>query len=359
MLSEADVTRLMNERSPGVKIVLIDKISQVYEDEALTSKEKQLVDDIFMLLARDVEVVVRSSLAKAVQDSKKITRDLALEIAQDIALVSVPFVQYTSVLTNTDLIQIIGEQVPEVQAAIARRDNLDMSVTAALVEKGTREVVVELMSNMAAQIHENTYIQAVTSFGHHQDVAHAMAARSLVPVSVVTRLLEFVSDSVRQNLTEKYNIIDPLLTETVSKIKATATSMLAEGDTTDEDVLQLVHTLHHSNRLSEDRIMAALDNGDFRFFEAALSALSGVPYENVNALVRDSGSRGLRAIFRKSGLSEDNFAAVRLKVDRGYQIALERPEPGEKVIKPSAADDQKSGLGDALGSFDSWTELTK
>ena len=79
----------------------------------------------------------------------------------------------------------------------------------------------------------------------------------------------------------------------------------------DHDVRQLVRHLRASGQLTPGLTLRALLSGNMAMFEGALAELAELPLRRVQALVRDSGSGGLRAVFDKAGLPASADVAFR------------------------------------------------
>lgn len=358
MLSAAEVTRLMNERSADAKIDILRKIAVAYETADLSPAELKIAEDVLGLLSHDVEVLVRAALAEAVKNHPHLPRDVALTIARDVSLVSVPFVRVTQALNESDFISVIKEQKPDVLVAIANRREVTPAMSQALVEHGTKQVVGALMENDAAQIHDETYYLALKNFGHNSEIAHAMALRSLIPLSVAQELVSLVSDQVRMKLLAKYDLPDTIVAQTVLQTRNQATLNLISPSTSLEDIHDLVKKLHEQDRLTDHMILTALNKGDLLFFESALSRRSGVTFENVQALVRDRGSMGLLAIYRKAGMEEAQYQTVRLAVDMAYNINPDRIDAAYNFSGSSMKDAIDAVEDDPFFDDGGWTDLT-
>ena len=63
MLTEADVQRLMSSPSGDVRAETAEKIAVAFDAGKLTDRERELAEEIFRVMMRDVEVMVREALA--------------------------------------------------------------------------------------------------------------------------------------------------------------------------------------------------------------------------------------------------------------------------------------------------------
>jgi len=124
----------------------------------LSDTERQLAEEIFLIMVKDAEVRVREALAQNLKESPNIPHDVAVILAQDVKQVALPVLKISDVLTDDDLIAIISSQSPEKQVAIAKRSTVSENVSDALVETGNEDAVTNLVSNEGAEISERSLL---------------------------------------------------------------------------------------------------------------------------------------------------------------------------------------------------------
>src|SRR3954454_21847550 len=106
MLTEADVQRLMASPSSDVRAETAEKLALAFDAGTLTDSERQLAEAIFRVMMKDVEVMVREALARNLKETADLPRDVALSLAKDVESVALPVLQFSTVLSDTDLIEI-------------------------------------------------------------------------------------------------------------------------------------------------------------------------------------------------------------------------------------------------------------
>lgn len=111
-LTSADITRLLSEPSPDVRVELADKIAKSLSGATLAPGEVSLAHDIVRILARDVEATVRAALSRGLRNSRDLPRDVALKLADDIDAVALPMLAKSLVLTDDDLVEIVHQGSP-------------------------------------------------------------------------------------------------------------------------------------------------------------------------------------------------------------------------------------------------------
>ncbi|MEE8517412.1 MAG: hypothetical protein V3T02_12295, partial [Alphaproteobacteria bacterium] len=91
-LSQADVVRLMKDRSPVVRAETAARVAHNFDinKKTLSNAERQLALDIFRLMVRDAEIQVRQALSDNLKKCPEVPHDIALELARDVDEVALP-----------------------------------------------------------------------------------------------------------------------------------------------------------------------------------------------------------------------------------------------------------------------------
>lgn len=316
VLSPEDVNRLLTDTGAGARIDMTNKIGSAYNSRnasPLGPREIIVAEQIFRLLLRDTEIAVRTSLAQYVKDSPTIPHDIVIKMARDVEEVSLPILQFSEVLTDDDLVELIAAK-DEVSRylAISRRRIVSDRVSDNLISKGHEEVVSALVSNSGAIISESGFERIITAHGKNESMMKAVSQRSYLPVATVEKLITVVSSSLAETLKKKYQAPDSSIEKEIDKTRESETLHLIKLTHSEGDIEKLVRQLNASGRLSPSIILSALCQGDFSFFENSLAHLSNIPVTNARKLITDRGELGFRAIYNKSGLPEAMFPAVKL-----------------------------------------------
>lgn len=300
-LTAEDVQALLRDPSPEKRAQTAEKIGASF-NASLNDRERHLAEDIFHVMVRDAEVLVRKALAESLKHNPDIPKEIAIEMAYDIADVAVPILESSDVLTSEDLVDIVRTQAPEHQIAVARRSDVDEAVADVLVETANVDVVATLVANDDARIADHTMNRVVDEFGHLEQIQAPLVKRKEMPVQVVERLVTMVSESLRDQLVATHDISPEVASQLVAQSRERAVVDLLDRE--DVNTLDLVDQLHTNGRLTPTLIVRALCTGDLLFFEASLSKLADIPVSNVYALVHDQGDLGLNSLFEKCGLPE-------------------------------------------------------
>ncbi|MBN8899747.1 MAG: DUF2336 domain-containing protein, partial [Rhodospirillales bacterium] len=309
-----DVDRLLAAPLPPARIELAGKLAEDLTQAQLSEAELKLAQDIVRILARDVEVTVRAALASNLQTCPLLPRDVAQRLARDVEAVALPILARSLVLTDEDLVEIVGSGSSAKQSAVAGRPTVSEAVAEALITIADERAVATLMRNDGAAINERSLNRAVDRFAASDAVMSGMVERSTLPVAVAERLATIVSDELRQHLVEFHALPAQVASDIVLRARERAILQLGRG-VTEPDLRRLLLQMHRNGRLTPSLILRAICTGDIAFFEAALAELAGVPPANAQMLIHDGGRQGLPALYSRAGLPPGLFPVFRAAVD--------------------------------------------
>lgn len=295
-LSKDDVKRLLEDPSADNRASTAGKIANTFTAGALTGSERAIAEDIFKLMVRDVEVRVRQALSVNLKDCAFVPREVAVSLARDVDSVALPMLQFSNVLKDSDLIEIVRSQGPSKQKAVARRATVSAKVSDAIVQVGDAEAVSTLVANEGATIAEPTFQKALDRFGKVEAVNRSMAMRKTLPVSVAERLVTLVSEKLREHILTHHDLPPAQVSDLILQSRERATLALLSPESSSHDVRELVSQLYLNDRLTPTIMLRAVCLGDMRFFEAAVAVLAEIPLVRARRMVHDEGKEGLAAI---------------------------------------------------------------
>lgn len=328
-LSEDEVQRLMEDKTPAIRLAMTNKIAGAYGESELKGGEASAAEQIFRLLLRDTELRVRVALAEHVKNSTQIPRDIVMTLARDVEEVALPVLQYSEVLTDEDLIELMNNTQETAKfIAVSKRASVSDRVTDTLLEKGDEKVALTLISNGGARISDKGLGKIVDRYPANEKLMLAVSNHPRLPVTVAEKMVHVVSSSLATVLKKKYKLPEGQLQKEVDKTRESETLSIIRQSQSQEDIEKLIAQLVAFERLTPSIILSALCQGNFAFFETSLARLSNIPVSNARALIGDRGELGFRAIYNKSGLTDAMFPAVKLLLRVVRQLDEEGEKPG-------------------------------
>ncbi len=314
-LSQADIQRLVKGENADDRAVATHKICRVMERAELTEGDRAAAQEIIRMMAQDAAELVRRALAVTLRTSELVPHDVAMTLAQDVASVAVPMLSHSPLFTDKDLSEIIRSGGATRQIAIAKRDTLSETVTAALADSAVEEAVVIACANDNARFSENSMGKVVDRFGESEVLHSVLINRATLPVAISERLVHMVSAAMREHLITRHAIKPETAMELVNAAQERATLDMADASGVSRDPSELVKHLSAKGRLTPSLMLRALARGHMPFFEHALAELSGVSHDRTCLMVHDAGSLGLRAIYDRAGMPARLFQTFRIAVD--------------------------------------------
>ena len=218
---------LARDESEEVRSNLVRKVGRLAPN--LSAEERRQVHlrvtDVLETLARDQVTRVRQILSETLKDVADAPRSVIKQLSRDAALeVAAPVLQFSPLLTDEDLLEIIGASPSRgALGAISRRAGLGEQVSDAIVATEDVPAVAVLLANSSAQIREET-LDFIIDRANAVEAWHApLVHRPQLPAAAATRLASFLAENLIEHL-KKHPDLD---STTVSEIAAEMRRRLA------------------------------------------------------------------------------------------------------------------------------------
>ena len=298
-----------------VRLDLAGKLARLAP--GLTANEqdrlRRLTYEALEVLARDQIPKVRQILADALKDVANAPPEVIGRLARDAEIaVAAPVLQYSPVLTDADLLDIIGSRpIPGALAAISRRALVTFPVADAIAATDDIEAIAALLGNKSAQIREETLDRLVDRAPDIEAWHQPLTQRPALSARTAQKLARFVATSLLQALAERHDLDPEAARAVATVVKKRLEEMAAVGPAkaeakraADESTALLrARSLQAAGQLDETTIDTALSGGDRGFVIAALAVLAGLPVPLVKKVVETQSAKGIVAVVWKAGLS--------------------------------------------------------
>ncbi len=329
-LTTMDIKLLAEQPSAQARSVLASKLAKDCRIGNFSAVESIIVNDIFRILIKDVDVVVRHELAKELAYCNDVPRDIVLSLANDEVDVAELMLRFSTLLTEDDLMTIVSNTKEMKRLlAVSQRETVSEKVSGCLLKTGNGTVIKSLCANAGATLGEEALNEYWSSISKDKAIMETLVNRGNLPLTVAEKLFFAVSESLKQKLVTQYNFNTPSVRKAVSNVREwqmlgimPAQSGLDPRD--DEHIDELVVELNDNGRLSYSLLMRALCTGNLQLFEAGIAKLAGVPRVNARILLMDKGSLGFEAIYKAANMPEGFLEAVETLL----RISFEETEYG-------------------------------
>jgi uncharacterized protein (DUF2336 family) len=246
-----------------------------------------------------------------------------MKLAADVDSVALPILSFSPVFTDEDLAEIARASNALKQLAIAKREVLGEPVADALARFGCEAALEVAIANDNARFSERGLGTVIDRFAENERITTAIAYRKVLPLSISERLVDLVSEQIREHLVDAHQLLPETAIHVALAARERATVDLVEEAGRAADLGAFVRHLRKENRLTASLLLRALARGHVAFLEWGVAELSGVAHHRAWLMIHDAGPLGLRAIYERAGLPARLFPAFRAGVDAYHGLQSE------------------------------------
>ncbi len=244
---------------------------------------------------------VRLALAQALASSVDAPRSLVMALAEDQPEIACTIIAQSPVLSDEDLVDLVGRGNAMTRAIVATRTNLAKIVAAALAEVGGLCEVTLLLENASVASSRTWLMRVASRFGHDADIRRLLLQRQDLPAEARQDLAAKVAQSLVGS-----DLVRSVLTgsrlERLSGEAIEAAAVQIAGSVRLAELPSFVEHMRVSGQLTPALLIHALCSGKAEFFVAAIANLSGLDDNRVRSLLANARLHALRALFEASGL---------------------------------------------------------
>lgn len=309
-LTLEEIHRLISSPT-ATKVDIAKNIAKYYKQGTYEEGQVKIAEQVFRTLLKDTETQVRKTLSESIKDAPGVPYDVVASLARDIEEVSLPVLEFSEVLSDVDLIDIISSTESEKQhLAISHRKKVGENVSDALVETHNEKVVDSLVQNKGAEVSEGSFKKIVDSYGDSEKVLSSMIERGSIPVTIVERITNTISGELYRKLQEKHKESMAQLESTLKKGSDVAT-MQVMGLKTSEEEFRAFTMLMGKLKISEELIpISALCMANMNLFEVSIARRIKVPVLNIRQLLADQSNQGFKAVYGRASIPMHLFDAA-------------------------------------------------
>ncbi|OEO28379.1 hypothetical protein VW23_004915 [Devosia insulae DS-56] len=198
---------------------LFRNMAQLYSYVSDRCDDEQVAqyDEVLCQLAELVESEARAHVAKLLAPLDRAPGNVVVKLANDEIEVAQPLLEFSNVLSDDDLIEIIANQTEEHRIAIAGRTQVPERVGEAIVEHGETASVIKLVRNTNAEIGQQALERLAERAASDAAIAADLRGREDLDWKSLGGKIEAVGDRVRETMSRIDPRVDPV---TVGKVQA-------------------------------------------------------------------------------------------------------------------------------------------
>ncbi len=324
-----DVAR---EGSTERRADLLREITDVFmaAPDRYTSSEMQHFDVILSKVTESVEIALRVEIAEKLADVASAPRNLVRQLANDDITVAQPILERSAALSEEDLIKVVRQRTQDHMKAISRRREIPASLSAELVERGAKDVLVALAGNQGAHFTGDTMSKLVEHSRTIADLQAPLTERYDLPPNLLTQMYFFVSSALKREILKRSDLLDPALID--EAIEGNRVRILKqaidEAGAEVSDARKFVETKIRANLLNESLLKDLIEHRRSTEFLLCFAHYVGVDPSTAQRILSDKSFESLAIACRAAGLERSTFA----KFVFGLQIGIEDQQKSLRVL---------------------------
>ncbi len=170
--------------------------------ERCDDEQVEQYDEVLCQLAELVEVEGRVEVAEMLCKLERAPGTVVVKLANDEIEVAQPLLEFSNVLSDDDLIEIVGAKSEEHRVVIAGRSSVPERVGEAIVTHGGAQSVVRLVANNNADLNEVTLTKLVEKAAEDTSIAQNLRGRDDVDWTEIQRKIDHASEIVVEKLVD-------------------------------------------------------------------------------------------------------------------------------------------------------------
>ncbi|MHB1104080.1 MAG: DUF2336 domain-containing protein [Devosia sp.] len=188
-----------------------------YVSDRCDDEQVAQYDEVLCQLAELVEVEARTHVAKLLAPLERAPGNVVVRLANDAIEVAGPLLEFSNVLSDDDLIDIVANKSEEHRVAIAGRPNVPERVGEAIAEHGGSPSVVRLVRNSNAELGQATLERLIARASKDAELAADLRGRSDIDWKTLRGEIHSAGDKVLEVIAQIEPKVDPV---TIGKVSA-------------------------------------------------------------------------------------------------------------------------------------------
>jgi hypothetical protein len=203
---------LQGENNHSERDQLFRNMAQLFSFVSNQCDDEQVrqYDEVLCQLAELVEVEARVHVAKLLAPLERAPGTVVVKLANDDIEVARPLLEFSTVLSDDDLIDIVNRHGEAHSEVIAGRINVPERVGEAIIERGDSSSVLRLVSNTTAELPTATLHKLVERAQTDPKLADRLRERTEIDWASLRGQIDAASGKVLETLSNMDGAVDPV-----------------------------------------------------------------------------------------------------------------------------------------------------
>lgn len=297
---------LADDQDDDVRAELARKIARLMPGLSKDESDhiRRLTIETLERLATDQVVRVRTILAEEIKHSADVPKFIVNTLARDVeSLVAAPILEYSPLLSDNDLLEIIATaRAEEMLSAVARRKPLDPKVADAIVGSLEIPAIAALLANPDARIREKTLEDLADQAEKIQAWQAPLVLRADLSRRAIWRIASFVGSSLIEQLVARYGL-DEEVGQHLNKELRARLQQEQKAEAPPNNAAKDVAAAQAAGQLDDSFVDEAASDGKRDVVIHALSTLGKVPEATVRKILGTRSAKPVTALVWRAGLS--------------------------------------------------------
>lgn len=285
----------------GERAAAASALARAFLDHQLPFEDRCEAEAALTLLLDDPSPKVRAALAEVLSMSRHAPPQIIAALAADQEEVAAVVLVRSPLLTDADLIDRVAAADGPIQALVASRPQISMSLSAAIAEVGELAACAALAKNEGAEIASLSFRRMAERFGHEAGLREALLNDPRLPCDCRHMLLVKLGEALRQSPLV-LALMGAARAERVTREACQRASLTLIDNTGREEHAALIEHLRLRGELTAAFLIRAVAHGKVDFLGSVLMALSGQSEARVRAILASGRDVAVTALFRAAGL---------------------------------------------------------
>ena len=255
-----------------------------------TAEESDLFGEVVCRVLDEVVQEARVELAERVAPLQQFPKDIVLKLASDDIEVATPVLEKSTLLDDSDLVQLAEQKSQAHLLAISRRESLREAVTDVLVQRGSSEVLHSVTSNVGAKFSEIGYTQLADKAQNDRTLQERLVSRHDMPRDVAQRLEPVLTEELKKRLESMLKLADEGVEGYVVRARDKVEGALKESRRDRLEVRVIIQEVKNGKKSLSDAVIKFAEENRPVHLGWLLAAVADLP-ENIiaNALLKPNG----------------------------------------------------------------------
>ncbi|UJQ95680.1 DUF2336 domain-containing protein [Mariluticola halotolerans] len=199
-----DMEELAKDGSTESRRQLLRLLTDLFLEnlDQTTGAQGEAFGDIVNRVLDDVVEEAREEFSTRIATADMFPKDVVKRLAWDAFEVAAPILEHSTVLSDSDLVEVAHEKSNDHLMAISRRPELHEKVTDVLIERGEEDVIHSVATNHGAQFSPKGYGTLASKAKGDEALQRAIVERRDVTADVAARLEPSLSAELKKRLAE-------------------------------------------------------------------------------------------------------------------------------------------------------------